>query len=78
MKLDPIYPVVLAWSNATGLKADSKEIYLKLNDIDQSFIDQLIFRFSKLQDTIGEKIFPSILILTKEDVKKKNFYRYIK
>lgn len=50
-----------------------KEIYLNLNDIDQSFIDQLIFRFSKLQDTIGEKIFPSVLILTKEDVKKKTF-----
>ena len=51
----------------------SKDIYLKLSDIDMGFIDQLIFRFSKLQDTIGEKIFPSILILTKEEVKKKTF-----
>lgn len=51
----------------------SKDIYLNLSDIDMSFIDQLIFRFSKLQDTIGEKIFPFILILTKEEVKKKTF-----
>ncbi len=49
------------------------ETYSNLNDIDMSFIDQLIFRYSKLQDTLGEKIFPSILILSKEDVKRKTF-----
>ena len=51
----------------------SVESYLHLNDVDISFIDQLIFRFSKLQDTMGEKIFPFILVLSKEDVKKKTF-----
>jgi len=51
----------------------SVESYLNLNDIDMSFIDQLIFRFSKLQDSMGEKIFPFILDLSKEDVKKKTF-----
>ena len=51
----------------------SIESYLSLNDVDLSFIDQLIFRFSKLQDTMGEKIFPFILVLSKEDVKKKTF-----
>jgi len=51
----------------------STESYLNLNDVEISFIDQLIFRFSKLQDTLGEKIFPSILILSKEEVKKKTF-----
>jgi hypothetical protein len=51
----------------------SVESYLNLNDVDISFIDQLIFRFSKLQDTMGEKIFPSILFLSKEEVKKKTF-----
>ncbi len=49
------------------------ETYSNSNDIDMSFIDQLIFRYSKLQDTLGEKIFPSILILSKEDVKRKTF-----
>jgi hypothetical protein len=47
------------------------ESYLKFTDIETSFVDQLIFRFSKLQDTMGEKIFPFILLLSKEDVKKK-------
>ena len=51
----------------------SIENYLQLNDIDMSFIDQLIFRFSKLQDTMGEKIFPSILLLSEENVKKMTF-----
>ena len=44
-----------------------------MNEISISFIDQLIFRFSKLQDTLGESIFPSILILGEEDVKRKTF-----
>lgn len=33
----------------------SVERYVNLNDVDISFVDQLIFRFSKLQDTMGEK-----------------------
>ena len=49
------------------------ESYTNLNDIDISFVDQLIFRFSKLQDTLGEKIFPSVLTLSEEDVKRKTF-----
>ena len=32
------------------------ETYLKIDKIQSSFIDQLNFRFSKLQDTIGESI----------------------
>ena len=51
----------------------SLESYQSLTDIERSFIDQLIFRLSKLQDTMGEKIFPFILIFSKEDVKKKTF-----
>ncbi|WP_428356087.1 hypothetical protein [Methyloprofundus sp.] len=49
------------------------EKYTRLNDIDLSFVDQLIFRFSKLQDTLGEKLFPSVLTLSEEDVKRKTF-----
>ncbi len=47
--------------------------YIKLNKIESSFIDQLNFRFSKLQDTIGESVFKSILIMSKEEVKKMTF-----
>ena len=51
----------------------SIKAYQNLDDIQISFIDQLIFRFSKLQDTISEKILPYIIILSQEDVKKKTF-----
>ena len=47
--------------------------YLNADAVESSFIDQLVFRFSKLQDTLGERIFPSLLILTAEDVKRKTF-----
>ncbi|WP_395947040.1 hypothetical protein [Caedibacter taeniospiralis] len=49
------------------------EAYLALDEVTLSFIDRLIYRFLKLQDTMGEKIFPAILLLAKEDVKKKTF-----
>jgi len=51
----------------------SLDRYLASNKIESSFIDQLNFRFSKLQDTIGESIFRAILILSKEEVKKMTF-----
>lgn len=44
-----------------------------LNDENVSFIDQMIFRFSKLQDTMGDKVFPSILMLSGEEIKNKTF-----
>lgn len=48
-------------------------VYSGFNAVQSSFIDQLVFRFSKLQDSMGENIFPSILILSAEDVKRKTF-----
>ena len=47
--------------------------YLILNKIESSFVDQLNFRFSKLQDTMGESLFKSILIMSEEEVKKMTF-----
>lgn len=49
------------------------ELYDSLNDVELSFVDQLVFRFSKLQDSLGEKIFPSNLALSKENIKRKTF-----
>ena len=49
------------------------ERYLKIDKIESSFIDQLNFRFSKLQDTIGESILKGILIKSKENVEKMTF-----
>ena len=65
--------IQIAKKNLSALIPLSEEKYRVLNDVDISFIDQLIFRFSKLQDSLGEKIFPAILILSGEEVKKKTF-----
>ena len=49
------------------------EKYLKIDMFQSSFIDQLIFRFSKLQDTIGESILKAILIKSQENVERMTF-----
>ena len=40
--------------------------YNSLTEDDITYFDQLFFRFSKLQDAIGEKFFPAILLFLKE------------
>ena len=47
--------------------------YKSLDDTTISVIDQLLFRFSKLQDSLGEKVFNKILYIFGEDVKKMTF-----
>ena len=47
--------------------------YRRLTVEDNSFIDQLVFRFSKLQDSLGEKVFPALLELLGEEIKTKSF-----
>jgi hypothetical protein len=37
------------------------------------FIDQFLFRFSKLQDSMGEKLFTTVMFLLGEDFSKKPF-----
>jgi hypothetical protein len=46
----------------------NREHYLQLQPEDLSFFDQLIFRFSKLQDSMGGKLFPAILENLGEEV----------
>lgn len=43
--------------------------YEDLSDDEIEHIDQFLFRFSKLQDTIGEKLFSVLLSLLGEKVK---------
>jgi len=49
------------------------ETYENLSDDDLSYIDQLIFRFSKLQDSMGNRLFPDILKNLGEDTEGKPF-----
>jgi uncharacterized protein with HEPN domain len=47
--------------------------YQEVSDVELSFIDQIVYRFSKLQDTLGDKIFASLLILLGEEIKQMPF-----
>ncbi len=47
--------------------------YQNLSPDDLSYLDQLIFRFSKLQDSMGNRLFPAILENLGEDIKDKPF-----
>ena len=47
--------------------------YLQLSDEDIQAIDQLLYRFSKLQDTVGEKLIKIVFSLYEENVEKYTF-----
>jgi len=47
--------------------------YRILTDEEIEHIDQMVYRFSKLQDSIGERLFKSVLIFLEEDIKNKPF-----
>jgi len=49
------------------------EKYDYLSDEEIEHIDMLIFRFSKLQDTMGNKLFPMLLKSLGEDIKPMSF-----
>jgi hypothetical protein len=51
----------------------NKDKYLNLTDDEVEYIDQFLFRFSKLQDAIGEKLFKTILLYLEEKIDNKPF-----
>lgn len=44
----------------------------KITEDEISYIDQVIYRFTKLQDAVGQKLFKSVLIFLDEDVFNKS------
>lgn len=50
----------------------TKESILKLTEEEISYIDQIIYRFSKLQDAVGQKLFKAVLIILDEDTANKS------
>ncbi|MDX8378180.1 MAG: hypothetical protein R8L53_09185 [Mariprofundales bacterium] len=42
--------------------------YLQLNEEDVAHIDQFLFRYAKLQDAMGQRLFKAMLMLLQEDV----------
>ncbi len=51
----------------------NKEHYENLSEDEIEHIDQFLYRFSKLQDAMGQKLFKSILLLLDEKVENKPF-----
>lgn len=47
--------------------------YRILTDDEIEHIDQMVYRFSKLQDSIGDRLFKSVLSFLEEDIKNKPF-----
>ena len=62
-----------AWKMVKPLFPLTIEKYNNLKPESISFFDQLIFRFSKLQDSMGAKLFPALLENLGEEVRGKPF-----
>ncbi|MGC9332026.1 MAG: toxin-antitoxin system antitoxin subunit [Bacteroidales bacterium] len=58
-----------AWKKIKTHFPLDREKYIRLKPEELSFVDQLIFRFSKMQDSMGGKLFPAILENLGENVK---------
>jgi hypothetical protein len=58
-----------AYSELKKIIPLQEKAYENLNDDDVRLLDQFIFRFSKLQDTMGQRLFPALLISLEEDIR---------
>lgn len=58
-----------AVSKAKTIFPLSADAYSKLADDEIEHIDQLVYRFTKLQDVLGAKLFPLIVSVVREDYK---------
>lgn len=65
--------MMFAKNSLSSLFPLSVETYRELTDEQISYTDQLIYRFSKLQDAIGNKLFPLILEGLQEDIENLPF-----
>ncbi len=59
-KLDELFPL-------------DKQSYQALKDADITVIDQMVYRFTKLQDTMGRKLFSETLLALGEDYSEQPF-----
>jgi hypothetical protein len=62
-----------AVSQTEGLFPFDKESYQLLDDAQTGNIDQMIFRFTKLQDELGTNTFRYLLVYLQEDILDKPF-----
>ncbi len=62
-----------AYRKAAVMLPLTVEKYVELSEEEVEHIDQYLFRFAKLQDTMGEKLFKSLLLFLDEEVEGKPF-----
>lgn len=61
-----------AYKKLVRLEPLSPEKVSVLNEEEIAYVDQFIYRFAKLQDTIGQKLFKVVLLTLDEDVSRKS------
>ena len=49
------------------------DTFEELSEFEKDKLDVLAFRFAKLQDTMGQKLFKTILLFLREDIEGKPF-----
>jgi hypothetical protein len=62
-----------AWKVIGPLLPLNENVYTHLSSEQAAFIDQYIFRFAKVQDLIGEKLFRAMLKASLEDIERFTF-----
>lgn len=67
------YRIELAYSKIQGSLPFTVHTYQHLSDDEIEHIDQYLFRFSKLQDTVGQRLFKTTLQYLQEDIEGKPF-----
>lgn len=60
--------MMFAFSNIKKYFPLTEQILSQITDIELALFDQLIYRFSKLQDSMGTRLFKQILELLEEDI----------
>ncbi|MSR16428.1 MAG: hypothetical protein EXR89_01305 [Methylococcaceae bacterium] len=51
----------------------TETIYAAFDEVQTSYLDQYLYRFSKLQDSVGQKLFKAVLNYRKEETTAKSF-----
>lgn len=63
-----------AYQHMSSFMPLTKQGYLELTEQNVTDIDQFLYRFARLQDAVGEKLFPAILLFLREDkIRSKSF-----
>lgn len=68
-----LYRINTAYNKSSKLLPFDAEKYERLSDEEVEHIDQYLFRFSKLQDAMGTKLFRYILLFLEENIEGKPF-----